>query len=209
MGIIKRGILGGFSGKVGNVVGSSWKGISVLRVMPLSVGGETTVKQAEQRSAFGIISKFASSILTVWVKPLWDRHAQRMSGYNAFIQQNIASVKVNEELVLTDLNFSNGRLGVTSFLPQAEMGTGYIAITFDPNPKGDYQMGSDLQYLLWLGADGTLKGYSAGLATRSIGGNEIESTNYKAEAGDVVVSAFRRADGSLVGTASIEAVQAL
>ena len=31
MGTIKQGILGGFSGKVGTVVGSSWKGISYMR----------------------------------------------------------------------------------------------------------------------------------------------------------------------------------
>lgn len=31
MGTIKQGILGGFSGKVGTVAGSSWKGISYMR----------------------------------------------------------------------------------------------------------------------------------------------------------------------------------
>ena len=31
MGTIKQGILGGFSGKVGSVVGASWKGISYMR----------------------------------------------------------------------------------------------------------------------------------------------------------------------------------
>ena len=31
MGTIKQGILGGFSGKVGTVIGSSWKGISYMR----------------------------------------------------------------------------------------------------------------------------------------------------------------------------------
>jgi hypothetical protein len=31
MGKINQGILGGFSGKVGSVVGGSWKGISYMR----------------------------------------------------------------------------------------------------------------------------------------------------------------------------------
>jgi hypothetical protein len=31
MRIIKQGVLGGFSGKVGTVIGSSWKGIAVMR----------------------------------------------------------------------------------------------------------------------------------------------------------------------------------
>ena len=103
MGIIRRGILGGFSGKVANVVGSSWKGIAVMRALPLSVTNPKTVGQVEQRSAFSIISKFASSILTVWVKPLWDRQAQSMSGYNAFIQQNVDIVKSDKELIIENL----------------------------------------------------------------------------------------------------------
>ena len=31
MGTINKGILGGFSGKVGNVVGGTWKGIDYMR----------------------------------------------------------------------------------------------------------------------------------------------------------------------------------
>ena len=34
MGTIKQGILGGFSGKVGTVVGASWKGITYMREIP-------------------------------------------------------------------------------------------------------------------------------------------------------------------------------
>jgi hypothetical protein len=37
MGKINQGILGGFSGKVGNVVGGSWKGIEYMRVIPASI----------------------------------------------------------------------------------------------------------------------------------------------------------------------------
>lgn len=203
MAIIKRGILGGFSGRVGNVVGSSWKGISVLRVMPLSVGGETTVKQAEQRGAFSIISKFASSILTVWVKPMWDRHAQRMSGYNAFIQQNIASVKAHEELVLTDLKFSDGRLGVTPIVVAGTENYHTAVVTWNKEPQGDYQMSSDLAYALWLSAEGKLKGYSAGEVNRSTGIIEMPTLNENTAEGDVIVLAFRREDGSLVGSSSV------
>jgi hypothetical protein len=37
MGKISKGILGGFSGKIGNVVGATWKGIDYMRIMPASV----------------------------------------------------------------------------------------------------------------------------------------------------------------------------
>lgn len=37
MGTIKQGILGGFSGKVGTVIGGSWKGISYMRLQAQSI----------------------------------------------------------------------------------------------------------------------------------------------------------------------------
>ena len=52
MGTIKQGILGGFSGKVGTVVGSSWKGISYMRGRAQSVRNPRTEGQMEQRSKF-------------------------------------------------------------------------------------------------------------------------------------------------------------
>jgi hypothetical protein len=36
MGTIGRGVLGGFNGKAGTALGSSWKNLSVLRSRPLS-----------------------------------------------------------------------------------------------------------------------------------------------------------------------------
>ena len=42
MGKISQGILGGFSGKVGNVVGGNWKGIDYMRVRPASVANPQT-----------------------------------------------------------------------------------------------------------------------------------------------------------------------
>jgi hypothetical protein len=52
MGTIKKGILGGVSGKVGNVVGGSWKGIDYLRVLPASVHNANSQPQISQRYKF-------------------------------------------------------------------------------------------------------------------------------------------------------------
>jgi len=43
MGKINQGILGGFSGKVGNVIGGNWKGIDYMRVKPASVANPNQV----------------------------------------------------------------------------------------------------------------------------------------------------------------------
>ena len=58
MGRINQGILGGFSGKVGNVVGGNWKGINYMRVKPASVANPKTVGQVNQRTKFSERLKF-------------------------------------------------------------------------------------------------------------------------------------------------------
>lgn len=89
MAIIKRGILGGFSNKIGNVVGTSWKGISVMRSLPQSVHNPKTEAQEEQRTNFAVASKLGSQLLDAVIKPFWDKRAIRMSGYNLWLQKNL------------------------------------------------------------------------------------------------------------------------
>lgn len=49
MGNVKQGILGGISGKVGNVVGFRRNGKDLLRVRTASVNDARTPKQVKQR----------------------------------------------------------------------------------------------------------------------------------------------------------------
>ena len=88
MGVIKRGLLGGFSNKVANVVGSSWKGINTMRALPLSVANPRTAAQVTNRNSFSYFSKIGSDVLSTIVQPLLNRDAKYMSGYNKFIKLN-------------------------------------------------------------------------------------------------------------------------
>ena len=89
MGVIKQGILGGFSGKVANVVGSSWKGIAVIKSLPLSVANPNTAGQQAQRGAMTQIVLAARLLLASLIQVYWNPFAQQMSGYNAFVKENI------------------------------------------------------------------------------------------------------------------------
>ncbi len=62
MGNIKQGILGGFSGKVGTVVGSNWKGISYMRAIAPSIRDARTAKQLAQREKFKLVLGFLRSV---------------------------------------------------------------------------------------------------------------------------------------------------
>ena len=63
MATIKQGILGAFSGKVGSVVGSSWKGIAIMKALPASVANPRTAKQVIQRSKMSSAVAFAKEVL--------------------------------------------------------------------------------------------------------------------------------------------------
>lgn len=58
MGKLINGIHGPFSGKLGNVVGTFWKGISVIRVIPAQNTDPKTALQQLQRDKVKVLSSF-------------------------------------------------------------------------------------------------------------------------------------------------------
>ena len=63
MATFEKGILGGFSGKVGNVVGSRWRGKNVMRSLPQRGNYTPTVKQEEQRLKFKTVIGFLTPLV--------------------------------------------------------------------------------------------------------------------------------------------------
>lgn len=63
MGTIKKGILGGFSGKVGTVVGSTWNSINYMRSLADSYTDANTEKQRCQRGRFSAAVEFLRTLV--------------------------------------------------------------------------------------------------------------------------------------------------
>ena len=128
MGIIKRGILGGVSNKIGNVVGSSWKGIATLRSLPLSVANPNTLAQRNNRSTFSLMSKLGSEVLATICQPLWNRDAKQMSGFNAYVMNNKLAFDADPLEWLINPVMSKGNLSAT--LQNAALADGGTNLTF-------------------------------------------------------------------------------
>lgn len=62
MATLKQGILDGFSGKVGTVVGSTWRGKNVLRSVPRKSTKPISVAQQRQRDKFKCVLQFLTPI---------------------------------------------------------------------------------------------------------------------------------------------------
>lgn len=107
MATYNKGILGGFSGQVGNVVGSSWKGIDYMRSKPNQVSNPKTPAQQTQRGKFSLIIGFLSKIKPV-ISAGFKTHKKQQTNYNSAASYNLKKavsgtapdVKINFEAVM-------------------------------------------------------------------------------------------------------------
>lgn len=134
MGVIKQGILGGFSGKVANLVGSSWKGIAVIKSLPLSVANPNTAGQQAQRGKMSQIVAAARILLAALIQPYWNPFAQKQSGYNAFVSENIDTFATAGFTTFADFFSMRGSLlGVIAGVIDADASDSTITVPWADN----------------------------------------------------------------------------
>jgi hypothetical protein len=95
MGKIKSGILGGFSGTVGPVVGRSWKGISVMQSKPPSKRRRSTDAQLRQMAKLRLMTPFVSP-LTGLLNKTYVRAVQQMSCFNKAMSYNMRNAIIGD-----------------------------------------------------------------------------------------------------------------
>lgn len=207
MAIIKQGILGGFKKKIGSVVGSSWKGVATMRSLPLSVANPKTAAQVENRNRFKACAQFASLILASFIKPLMDRFAGQMSGYNFFTKLNKEVWADPASPTWADLLISKGKM-VEVYLTTKTFSAGQIRTQWSSAAPDRYSLPTDKAYLLVVNeTTGDIIGQSAGEKTRTEAGVNITPT-VTPTSGDTlaVYVSFLRADGSEVSNSSYQTI---
>jgi hypothetical protein len=88
MAKLKESPIGVLIGKIGQVVGAKWKGISVLRILPANIANLQTDKQLEQRMKFGVVMRFQQS-MTQLLRIGWKNFAVGMTAFNAAMSYNV------------------------------------------------------------------------------------------------------------------------
>lgn len=113
MGKIKKGILGGFSGKTGTVVGGSWKGIEYMRSLATSVANPNTSAQITVRSNFKTIVQIMSKVNPVLKASDWNL-SKKQSAFNAAVRINYDNAIVDDAIDFERLSFGEfSRKGLT------------------------------------------------------------------------------------------------
>lgn len=195
MARLDQGLLGGYSGKLGTTVGASWKGINVVRTYQPTVANPNSLAQQKQRNIFSDWVALASYLLPSVVKPLWDRKATKMSGYNAFIQANLNASKADGVIDPMKMVLSQGLMGPTDLEMTLSNASTELSIVWDNDRLPTYASLNDKLFMLIFNAEGELLYHSAGLYSRADGDLSVSVKMLEGATEAFIVTAWQSVDG--------------
>ena len=164
MAVLKRGILGGISGKVANVVGGRWKTTDYIRSL-VTPANPRSAAQVIQRDKMSLVVHLARQVLGSVINAYWDPFVTSISGFNAFVQKNIKLVE--DPIDYLAFFYTVGKLTIVEITSAVyTTGTGVIVCSWDTALIGN--MKADDKPLVLCYDEGTDK-------TTIGGGSEVRS----------------------------------
>lgn len=200
MAVIKQGILGGFQNKVGSVVGSSWKGIAVMKAKPLSVANPRTSAQQTNRYTFKNCAQWFSAINASTIKPLWDRFAIKQSGYNAAVAFNFDNFSDTGVLTPTGIKISNGKMEATPVTFSADRSGNEFQLDWTAGTGSGFKTATD-QLLVVVWNEPKNEFYQTGVSAIARSEEQAQLPLPASwQVGDTLYmyTSFRRVDGTVV-----------
>lgn len=116
MGSIKQGLLGGVSGKVGNIVGYRRKGKDLVRVQAASISDAKTPKQLKQRQKVATVMEFLKPILP-FIRIGYKNYAQGRTAYNTATSFLLKRCLTENEKGETEINYRRVMVSIGFLLP--------------------------------------------------------------------------------------------
>ncbi len=140
MGKIKQGILGGFKGKVGTVIGASWNGIAYMRGLAQSHKNPKTAAQLQQRTFFKEVQELVGQLSDEQLAFLFPNSVKGMSRRNLLTKQLSAYPIETEEGKHADLAdiVSLGN-APTADLPDVSIVASRSAVTISWDADNDWR----------------------------------------------------------------------
>jgi hypothetical protein len=133
-----KGILGGFSGLVGTVVGADYRGIDVMRSRPKKTSKLPVQSQIDQRFIFALIIGFLKP-LAAFIKLAVTPKSKSLSPMNTAVQYNLANaitgLSPDFAIDFSKVQIANGILPLARFSTLAANAGGRITVTWDITDK--------------------------------------------------------------------------
>ena len=178
MGKIKQGILGGFKGKVGTVIGSSWNGIAYMRGQAQSVRNPKTPAQMIQRDFFKEVQDLAGQFTNEQLAFLFPNSPKNMTRRNALAQQLAADPIVTDDAKHVDLaNLNSIGNAATADMPDVTIAAAGENLTISWDGNGDFRAEHSDEYPTIFVANVTKKKVYLVNSTAAIGASGAQSFN--------------------------------
>lgn len=166
MGKILSGILGPVTGKVGPVVGGTWKDQAYVRSYVIPANPNTVAQQA-QRTKFGECVDFAKLLVGQVFNVYTDPFLKSMSGYNFFIKRNIDVFDGSTDY--SALKLTEGKLAVPAIISVVpDESDARAVVTFDTT-NGSNGAATDKVFACVYNVDTGAMGFAAAEVNRSTG----------------------------------------
>lgn len=98
MATINKGILGGFSGTIGTVVGANWRGKDIIRSKPKPSSRPATEKQLLQQQKFKLVIGFLNPLRNIQTKYFGNPEAQKSRANLATAYTINEAVEINANI---------------------------------------------------------------------------------------------------------------
>ena len=105
MGRIEKGFNGGFKGKVGKIVGSSWRELDYIRSVPKRSSVPATTKQLIQQAKFALAVRFLQPFKEILNIGYQNQNSGRSTGYNMALRETLYTA-VSGEFPNLSLDYS-------------------------------------------------------------------------------------------------------
>lgn len=133
-----KGILGSFSGAVGNIIGATWNGIPYMRSKPAQVNDRNSEKQRAQRQRFQLIMRFlrkARPVIEVGFAngAAYQTPLNRAASYN--LRNAIAGEYPDQEIDYTRLFLARGDLTPPDQASVESTAAGEVTYTWADNSE--------------------------------------------------------------------------
>ena len=199
MGTHLGGILGKFSGKVGAVIGSSWKGKWVMRGRPDVKKGKPNPALQRQQAKFALMIKFLQP-LSLLLNDTYDISPDEMSGMNMALSENIRNAITGVypafAIDYSKVFLSRGGLRNADNVIVASTVAGKLSFTW-PDNSDQKTLPTDTAFVAAYNADMNRWIYTEQAAPRNAGTYSLDVTAFSGKAVQTYIG-FVSADGQSV-----------
>ena len=176
MAKLKESPIGVLIGKIGQVVGAKWKGISVLRILPASISNPQTDKQLEQRMKFRVTMRFLQP-MTQLLRLGWKNFAVGKTAFNSAMSYNVLNAiqgtYPNYTVDYPNALVSKGNLPPALNQVAASTVAGTVLFTWDDNSDEVGAETTDTSVLVVCNPEKNQAVFFAGLAERADGTQSV------------------------------------